>query len=73
MIQIVSYQTTDPSAPTSMRWAAAMVADHRAGSHWLATGPTEAAAREKLEVMWLRQYPVKGVAKKVAESLEDLV
>lgn len=52
MPKIITYTTADPEAPASMRAAAAMVPDGP-GTHWLATGPTEEAARAKLEVMLL--------------------
>lgn len=42
----------NPFAPEHMRWAAAMVSDGRPGTHWMATGPTEEAARAKLQKMW---------------------
>ena len=71
MIPIVTYVTTDPSAPAAMRCAAAMVSDGRPGSHWVATAPTEAAARAKLETLWLKAYPARG--QKVVELADDLV
>lgn len=71
MIQIVTFTTSDPSAPAAMRCCAAMVADQRPGSHWLATGPTEDAARATLEALWLKAYPAEKRARK-AEAM-DLV
>jgi hypothetical protein len=44
MVKIVTYVTTDPEAPASMLAAAAMVPEGP-GTWWVATGPTEEAAR----------------------------
>jgi hypothetical protein len=49
-VKIITYTTTDPDAPPNMRAAAAMV-PAGPGTHWLATGSTEEAARAKLEAM----------------------
>lgn len=63
MAKIICYTTTDPEAPPSMRAAAAMVPEGP-GTHWLATGPTEEAARATLEAMLLpaSQRPKKAKA-----------
>lgn len=39
-----------------MAFAAAMLPSGP-GTHWMATGATADEAREKLETMWLRQFP----------------
>lgn len=56
MTPILTYGPND-NAPTGMRYAAAMVPDGKPGSCWMATGPTEEAARAKLEAMWQKEHP----------------
>ena len=65
MTTILTYGP-NPQAPEGMRWAAAMVPTGP-GTHWLATGATEAAARGKLEAL------LPGAKKSKRAAVEDLV
>lgn len=73
---IVTYlmQNADGDFPASMRWAAAMVPEPRAGTSWMATGHSEEAARAKLEAVWESQIDKrKGPRKKPAVDELDVI
>lgn len=67
MIPIAIYGP-NPDAPSHMRYAGAMIADGRPGSHWMATGPTAENVRAKLEKVWERAYPSKPDGRKKADA-----
>lgn len=74
---IVTYEylgANGHDAPDHMMFAAAMVPDKRAGTHWIATGATAEEAEGKLLAMWKRQYPdaPKRAPKEASEPPEDV-
>lgn len=72
MAKIITYTTADPDAPPSMRAAAAMVPEGP-GTHWLATGPTEEAARATLEAMLPKPRKAKAAAPVAPAPVGDVI